>query len=189
MKICLFTYGEFRTFQVNLENNLNTLKYTIFDGNEVDVFIVSQRSGNYSPDNETTIKLIFENFNCNVRFIKYWDDLQPYHKTEQINHYTYNSKCIHKNGKHPFTANLWYRRYITNTLVNEYMEQHNIHYDLHMFIRLFDTTIKCNLSQDIISSTILSCPENKVFMSIDTIFIGKKDTINTIFLFGKEFPL
>jgi len=83
IKLCLFTYGEFRTFQINLENNLNVLKDTVFNGNEVDIFIVSQRSGNYSTENELNIKCIFEKYNCNVKFIKYWEDLHSYHETEK----------------------------------------------------------------------------------------------------------
>ena len=141
-------------------------------------------------EDEEKIINIFNKYKCNVKFIKFWEDLQDYHSKETINMNNYDKNCKHVYGKDSFTSNLWYRRFISNKIKNEYCLANKLEYDLHMFIRLFDTTIKQNLKDEIIKDKIEDCiKNNKLLMSIDTIFIGKKSIIDEVFSFGENFQV
>jgi len=187
MRYCIFIYGQFRSFVYNLENNLNSIYESILKNNDIDVFILTDKQGNYSADAEDMIGLIFEKYKCNVKFIKYWEDCTEYHNKEQINQDKYNRICKHNGGKHHFTSNMWYRRYVANELKNKYCVANNLTYDLHMFMRLFDITVQPNLPDLLIKSEIESCiNSDKLLMSIDTIFIGKLEIIDKVFKFGEN---
>jgi len=190
MKYAILIYGQFRTFEHNLENNLKAIQESILKNNEICIYIVTDRKGNYSKNNEEKIINIFNKYKCNVKFIKFWEDLQDYHSKETINMNNYDKNCKHVYGKDSFTSNLWYRRFISNKIKNEYCLANKLEYDLHMFIRLFDTTIKQNLKDEIIKDKIEDCiKNNKLLMSIDTIFIGKKSIIDEVFSFGENFQV
>ena len=187
MRYCIFVYGQFRSFLHNLENNLTRIYDSIIKHNTVDVFILTDKKGNYTANNEDLIRLIFEKYKCNVKFIKFWEDYQEHHDKEQEIETKYNVSCKHQNGKLYFTPNLWYRRYLANELKNQYCVANNLTYDLHMFIRLFDITIQLNQSDLIIKTEIERCIEyEKLLMSIDTIFIGNLQLINKVFCFGRD---
>ena len=190
MKYAIIVFGQYRSFSHNLETNLKEIKNSLLDGNDIDVYIVSDKCGNYSQKNTDKICNTFKKYNCNVKFIKLWENLNKYHEHEKDNKVSYDKNCKHRGGKHHFTSNLWYRRYVTNKIVNEYISENDLKYDLHMFIRLFDITIRKNVSDIDIKNRIKNCIENnKLLMSIDTIFIGTKNIINKVFSFGKEFNL
>jgi len=187
MRYCIFIYGQFRSFIHNLEKNLDCIYESIIKNNSIDVFILTDKQGNYSAENEDMIRVIFEKYHCNVKFIKFWEDCQEYHNKEQINQNKYNLTCRHNRGKHHFTANLWYRRYVTNELKNKYCDDNDLTYDLHMFMRLFDINMKTNLSDTVIRQEIEHCVQSdKLLLSIDTIFIGKKHIIDKVFSFGEH---
>ena len=50
MKISLCMFGQYRTFKLNLENNLINLKDNILKNNIIDIYILTDKkeSGNYS---------------------------------------------------------------------------------------------------------------------------------------------
>jgi predicted O-methyltransferase YrrM len=187
-KYSIMVFGQFRSYKANLEKNLKDIYETFIKNNIIDVYILTDKksSGNYSKENENEIINIFKKYNCNIVFIKYWEDLPQYHHQETINNLQYMANCKHTKGKNNFTSNLWYRRYILNELKNDYKKK----YDLDMFIRLFDIKLKPLKNDIIIKDQILSCINTpKLLMSIDTIFIGNKTVIDNLFSFGKEFNL
>ena len=190
MKYAIFIYGQFRTFEKNLEHNLKEIYNSIIENNLVDIFILTDTGGNYSDDNANKIKKIFEQYNCNVKFIKLWEEQYKFHLKEMKTSTNYIDLCKEKKGYHIFTANLWYRRYVTNILVNNFCNEHNINYDLHMFMRLFDIRIDKNNNDIFIKNNIEKCLKEEILlMSIDTIFIGKKNIIDYIFSFGENFNI
>ena len=190
MKYCINIFGQFRTFKLNLEANLEVLYDSIIKDNEIDIFILTDKCGNYSIENEEIMFKIFNKYNCNIKFIKFWENCSQYHEQEKKVENNYKNNCKHNRGKQKFTANLWYRRHILNELKNKYCSENNIKYDLHIFIRLFDIIIKPNLNNQIIRNQIEKCLyENKLLMSIDTIFIGNKEITDYIFSFGENFNL
>lgn len=190
MKYAIIIYGQYRSFDCNLEKNLEEINTPILRGNIVDIYIITDKSGNYSTQNTNKIISTFKKYNCDVKFVKVWEDLYEYHKYEKENKMNYDKQCKHSYGKHNFTSNLWYRRYVTNKIVNEYMNENNLIYDIHMFMRLFDITIKKNISDFHIKDTIESIVENdKLLMSIDTVFIAPKDILDKVFSFGKCFNI
>ena len=187
MKYAFFFYGQFRSFKYNLENNLQEIYEPIIKNNTIDVFIVTNKEGNYSKENEKEIVNIFNKYNCCVKFIKFWEDLTEYHEKEIQNKRNYFANCRHQFGRIDFTTSLWFRRYVNNKIKNEYCKQHNLEYDLHMFIRLFDMKIKKHQTDIFIKNKIEECCiSNKMLASICTIFIGNKEIVDKVFEFGKE---
>lgn len=179
MRIALLIFGQFRSYKKNLKENLKNIKF-ITENNEIDIFILSDKKGNYSESNEKEIRDILKDFN--IKFIKYWEDLKEYHDKENENKKRYDNSCIHKKGRHPFTSNLWFRRFILNNLKNNYCKENNITHDLILFARLFDTSIKLlKEDKDILKN------HNKLYFCIDTLFLSRSAIINKLFEFGKKF--
>ena len=192
MKISLCMFGQYRTFKLNLENNLINLKDNILKNNIIDIYILTDKkeSGNYSIKNEKIIIDLFNKYNCNIEKIYYWEDLSDYYNSDIRNKIQYDNNIRHTKGADKFTSNLWYRKYLLNKLKNEYCELNNKSYDCHMFIRLFDTQITLSKSNDYIIKNLENYLNNNYLLfSGDLIHIGKKDTIDKMFEFGKEFCL
>ena len=188
MNYAIVVYGQYRSFAKNLKRNLEEIKVPILNGNTVDVYIVTDRGGNYSEDNTARIISTFKEYGCNVRFVRLWEDLGEYHAQEKENARNYDGDCKHAYGKLAFTSNLWFRRYVTNSIVNEYIDANNLQYDLHMFMRLFDIELKQNAPGRVIRKAIESCiTTSRLLMSIDTIFIAPKHIIDAVFSFGESF--
>ena len=118
MKIAILIFGQFRSYKKNLIKNLDNLKENLLENNDIDVYILTDEKGNYSKDNENEIKTIFEKYNCNIKLLEKWENLLEYHERDKILHNYYTNNIRHKGGYHPFTANLWYRRYILSQLVS-----------------------------------------------------------------------
>tara|TARA_B110000858_G_scaffold116996_1_gene133590 strand:+ start:1116 stop:1925 length:810 start_codon:yes stop_codon:yes gene_type:complete len=190
MKYAIFIYGQYRSFKYNLENNLKEIEESILKNNEIDIYILTNRQGNFSEINSEIIINIFKKYLCNVKFIKIWEDLYEWHDKEKINKQNFDKNCKHEYGKDTFTSNLWFRMYVCNKIINDYCLKNNLKYDLHMFMRLFDTKIKKYSSDELIREKIESCTiNNNLLMSIDTIFIGNKNVIDNVFSFGENFYL
>ena len=181
MKIAILIFGQFRSYKKNLRENLKNIKF-ITDNNEIDIFILTDKKGNYSENNENEIKDILKDFD--IKFIKYWEDLVEFHNDEIENKKRYDNSCKHKKGKHPFTSNLWFRRYILNKLKNNYCKENNISHDLILFARLFDTSIKL-IKED---KNILK-PSDKLYMATDTFFLCNPKIYDNLMKFGKSFPI
>jgi hypothetical protein len=189
MKISFLIFGQFRTFKINLESNLKNIYNSIIDGNEIDVFILTDKKikGNYSKENLNNIIEIFKKFNCNIGFIKYWEDLKLYYEKDDLIQEQYNKECKHNKGQDKFVKRVWYRTYLLNKFKNKFSKENNKNYDLNIYIRPFDMTINPLKSNEVIKKKIKDCLVNeKLLMSIDTIFIGNNKVINKLFDFGKE---
>jgi hypothetical protein len=189
MRIALQIFGQYRSYKRNLEKNLTNIQPSILQNNEVEAFILTDKNKNsfYSKDNENEIVEILKKFNIKVIFIKLWEDsTNDIFETEEKLQLAYINACKNKKGFNVFTPNLWYRRYILNKMKNDYISENNLQpYDIHIFARLFDITISTNATNKHISDKVSKCKnENILLMSIDTIFIGNKAVIDTLFDFG-----
>lgn len=174
-EIALFMYGQYRSYKLNLENNINELS-GIFNKYFVNVFILTDKD----PENENEVRNIFLKNNCNICFIKYIDDFD-FSSVEDANEQRYQSKP--GLGKNKFVAKLMYRKYLINKLKNEYIETNKMNIHIHFYVRLFDTIIKLNTNVD------YSLEEADLYGSHDTFYFGKRECIDYLFDFGKDLKL
>lgn len=191
--IALFCYGQFRSYEKNLEKNLKQLDF-IISKNDIHVFILSDKliNGNYSKENEEKIISIFNKYKCIVHFIKYVEDIKEYDKNkEDLIDYTYNNKTITGKGASPFVSKLIHRKYLINILKNNYIENNNIHIDLHFYCRIFDVIIVKNNKEDFINYNFNKLYKNSdlILGSNDHIYIGHKESIDFLFNLGKDFAI
>lgn len=177
--IALLCYGQFRNFQDNLINNLKALE-PILKTHNVYVFILSNKQGgNYSPENELSIRKILDGFYVNVWFdyIENYDDTEEKKTAEK-----YYSSIKNTNGSNPFVPNLIYRCYLLNKLKNEYLQKTQIHIDLTVYCRLFDINILPNLPFHEISEQVDLCYQDSIlYGSSDTFFIGSSSAMDYLF--------
>lgn len=176
MTICLQIFGEFRSFQKNLRKNILELK-KIYDS-PFDIYILSDKSGNYSTENERKIRKIFVETNCKVKMLKYWDELEEHHSIENDIQQAFDKECLHKRGYHPFMKKMWYRRYVLNSLVKE-------EYETYIFARLFDTEIYLLKNPEYTKTCIDNwLKDDLLVFGLDHFFIGTKKIFNKLFEFG-----
>lgn len=191
--IALFCYGQFRSFEKNLEKNLKQLDF-IISKNNIHVFILSDKllKGNYSKENQEKIINTFNKYKCIVHFIKYIEDIKEYDKNkEDLIDFSYNNKTITGKGVSPFVSKLIYRKYLINILKNNYIEKNNIHIDLHFYYRIFDIIIIKNNKQDFIDYNFnkLYKNTNLILGSNECIYIGDKECLDYLFNLGKDFAI
>ena len=182
MKIAILIFGQFRSYKKNLVKNLDNLKYNLLENNKIGVYILTDEKGNYSKDNENEIKTIFEKYNCNIKLLEKWENLLEYHERDKIIHNYYNNNIRHKGGFHPFTANLWFRRYVLSQLVDE-------KYDIYVMCRLFDTIIEKRKTDDTIKKIIYDNYNDYLFTVSDQLYISSYLIFNKFIKFGNDFPL
>ena len=180
--VALFTYGQFRTFDLNLRNNLEIFHSLIGQYNNIHVFILTSKEeeGNYCLKNEYSIRHIFSSqySGYKLHFIKYVEDFSDEEKDEEL----YISDRFYKNIRTPsglsnnkFIPKLMYRKYIVNKYKNNYIRDHNLHIDIHIYFRLFDMKIsKFNNYINLPNVEELVKDSSVLLGSGDTIFIGTK---------------
>ena len=182
MRVAILIFGQFRSYKKNLVRNLENLKKNLLENNIIDVYILTDKRGNYTLKNENNIRNIFEKYNCNIRLLEKWENLPEYHEKDRILHNHYNNNIKHKGGFHPFTSNLWYRRYVLSQLVNE-------KYDIYVMCRLFDTVIEKRKTDDNIKKIIYDNYNNYLLTASDQLYISNYSIFKKFINFGKDFPL
>jgi mannosyltransferase OCH1-like enzyme len=181
--IALTIYGQFRTYMNNLKYNIQMLT-PLFKNNNIYVFVLSDKlpNGNYSKENEEEIKAIFKQFNFNICFFDYIENHSIIEENEFYNYFFENIK--NKKGlDNPFVPKLIYRKFLLNTIKNEYINKNNIQIDIHISARLFDIIINNNKSFETIETELnkLYTENEYIYGSCDTIFISQQSGINYLF--------
>jgi mannosyltransferase OCH1-like enzyme len=188
--IALLIYGQFRTYKNNLRQNIISL-WPIFENKIVYVFILSDKNiqGNYSSNNEKEILDIFNEFNFNVQFLYYIEDI--INTDEKI--YCDNFYQIIKNNdeiSNNFVPNLMYRKYLLNKLACDYIKFNKLTIDVFLYARLFDMKISyiknikgCYVDFDKIKNYIYYLLEDKnnIIGSSDALFMGSQEGIQNLF--------
>jgi mannosyltransferase OCH1-like enzyme len=188
--IALLIYGQFRTYKYNLRQNIISL-WPIFENKNVYVFILSDKNkqGNYSSNNEKEVLDIFNEFNFNVQFLYYIEDIID---TQEKNYCdSFYQTIKHQLGvSNKFVPNLMYRKYLLNKLACDYIKFNKLTIDVFLYARLFDmkisyiTNIKgCYVDFDKIKNCIYYLLEDKnnIIGSSDTLFMGSQEGIQNLF--------
>ena len=190
--IALMVYGQFRTFEQNLINNIDALM-PIFEYNHVTVFILSDKKeeGNYSLQNENRIVDMFRSKNINIGFIKFVEDYDISNEETDISNKFHNN-VKHKLGiQNEFIPKLIYRTYLLNQLKNEYVENNMMTFNLTIYCRMFDMNITQNINSNYIKNKIHNLYNNPklIACSADTFFIGSKEGIDHVFNLSNKIKL
>jgi len=196
-KIALMIFGQFRSYAVNLKENIKMLA-PLFNNNIVYVFILSDKLGNYSKENEKEIRNILNDFGFIICFFDYVENFENnYLLTEQAVYDSYFKNLKHNNGAdNSFIPKLMYRKFILNEIKNKYCEKHNLNINLHVFGRLFDIIIKhpihilsplnnmLKIKYEINKLLICSSFAFTILGSSDTLFIGNKEPMDYLLKCG-----
>lgn len=188
MKICILINGHYRSFDKNLEHNLLQLYPFLLKNNEIDVYILSFKTQNYSEKNQELMINIFKKYGCIVKYIFYWEDLEIFHKKSQEIEHIYQNESKHKRGIFPNVGNIYHQRYILNLIKNQICDTV---YNLVFYIRLFDTII--NIVQPVIENYIEYnlnlCINHDFLLGCFEFYIGKPLIIDKLFESGNKFEL
>ena len=184
--VTVMVYGQFRSYKLNINNNLQLL-YDIFDSNTNFLFFIlsdKEEKGNYSQFNENNIKQIIENNpNNKIAYFNYIENISDCLKKEDlINSQFYKTiKYSYGTENNTFMGTLLYRKYLLNKIKNNFLKDNNIQTEYQVFLRLFDINIEkignYNFFKHIDDKSIVG--------SLDTIFIGKKESIDFLFNISK----
>lgn len=184
LKHALQIYGGFRTFKKYLPQILSLIGFEKYD---FDIFILSERKGNYSVENEQIIRDICTvNGTCKIVSFQYFDDYPEQVKKKEDEHFRYYEKClgeamktIHKNPvSNAFVTRLWYRRYLNNQMRIEHERSTGTRY--RWVIRTRFDIGRNNSTKPITMNPLFEQPpqENMIHGISDTISCGSPDVIN-----------
>lgn len=186
--IAVMVYGQFRSFEKNIENNLKFLYEFFGENNNFLFFILTDKksSGNYSLENELKIRKIIENkANHRIMFLRYVESYRDFEYKENKVHEGFYNNIMHQTGVGGSTniGKLTYKKSFLNNLKNKYLKEVGLDIKYHIFIRLFDITIK-----KISDYNFLPLINDKSIVgSLDTIFIGTKKSIDFLLNLDKLF--
>lgn len=188
MNIAVLVFGQFRSAEEYIENNLQQLKLLCSDKNiNYDIYILTDKleSGNYSKELETHLKTIIASHGFTIKMLEYWEDFQDCYTIEEIlkNHMKHISNYT-LDISEVWASCLWYRRYILWKRFECISNILNKNYDYVVFTRLFDTNMKCIKS---LYPTFIK-PESKdtLYFCIDTFFFSSPSTMKNVFMFGSS---
>jgi len=180
--IAVLVYGQFRSFKLNLLNNLHEL----FDEVSSDIhfyFLTEncQEYQDYEKNKAEVFRIINEyknpkNIMCEVKYFEHLDSSIYYSSVieQQICEDYNNIQTPYK--KDVFTPKLIYRRCLINEIMNRETGNSQIKYDKVIFARLFDAIFKRCKSLEFINDV----NDNKIYFGVDTLFLGKQDDMNIL---------
>jgi len=175
----ILIYGEFRTFETNLKENIRELFGEL--NKPVHFYILTEDCQDYEIKKNKVIGIIEDSgYEVNGRYeVKYFENMKTC-KDYDINfeNEIYNDyyHIPYDKVRDDFTPKLFYRRCLINKIMNNF----GIKYDKVFFVRLFDVIFKRAKSLDFFNNI----HDNKIYYSVDTFFISTQENINIFFNFN-----
>lgn len=184
MNIAVLVFGQFRSAEEIIENNLEQLKlmfsplYCTFD-----IYVLTDKleSGNYSTELESRLKKIITDRGFRIQMFEYWEDFQECYAMEDIlkQHMKYISNDYLELGA-DYATSLSYRRYI---LWKRFQSiSINKTYDFLVFDRMFDIVKK--VLRPMLPLLKEKASQETLYFFMDTFFIGTPNIMKQFFLFG-----
>jgi hypothetical protein len=172
MAIAVSCYGEFRSFHLNLLNNLHELFDEVIYPLHFYI-LTSTYTSDFEEKKQQVISIIHEhNPNNKIMFFESIDTTQFYNIDEEerlVNDYN-SIQCPQE--KLVFTPRLIYRKFLIDKIINQFDEK----YKKVIHVRLFDTVI----TRDKSLSFINDVNDNNVYYGSCELLIGKQDDINMV---------
>jgi hypothetical protein len=171
--IAVLLYGEFRTYMINLEENLKQLFNDVHC--EIHFYILTENCDNFYKHKQQVSDII-NKFGYKINYFEQLKDCTCYDSDLENNLYADFVSIVFPGQRDLFTPKLLYRRTVINKVLNEYADSHNLQYTRVMFVRLFDTVIYKNKSLH-----FLNTQDDILYYGTDFIFIGNMNIINNLF--------
>ena len=170
-------YGEFRTFEINLKENIRELFSEL--NKPLHFYILTEDCQDYEIKKNKVIGIIEDSgYEVNGRYeVKYFENMKTCKdydinsETEIYNDY-YNIQ--YDKQRDDFTPKLFYRRCLINKIMNNF----EIKYEKVIFARLFDVIFKRIKNLDFFNN---AHDNNNIYYSVDTFFISSQKNINIFF--------
>lgn len=170
-------YGEFRTFEINLKDNIREL-FSELD-KPLHFYILTEDCSDYEIKKNKVIGIIEDSgYEVNGRYqVKYFENMKTCKDYDiAIENEIYNDyyNIPYDKERDDFTPKLFYRR----CLINKIMNNSGIKYDKVIFARLFDVIFKRIKSLNFFNNRD---DNNNIYYSVDTFFISSQKNINIFF--------
>jgi len=174
-KLAVVIYGEFRTFDINLEENLNELFGEIADPSIIHFYILTELTPGFTEEKEAICNII-KNFGSRIIYFETIDSCSYYDsELEQkiVDDYKIIPDDRHRDS---FTPRLYYRRCLVYQIMNTLSLENP--YDRIVSARPFDMIYRRFKSMSTVyeNSDIL-------YYSVDSLFIGSPNNMNKLFTF------
>jgi hypothetical protein len=160
----------------NIDLFIEIKNFVIVIENKIKSGISGNREDGYSQLKKYVRKAEEHALNCEIKYFENIDTSNYYNSiiedkicADYFNIQTQYDKDI-------FTPKLIYRRCLMNEIMNKEMIGSQVTYDKVIFARLFDVIYKRCKSFDFINDI----NDNKLYFSVDTLFIGKQEDINIL---------
>jgi len=166
--IAVLIYGEFRTYNINLKENLTQLFGEISDPGLLHFYILTP---DVHAEKEAVAKIITD-FGSSIHYFETMDSCSQYNpEIEQkiVDDYT---QIAYNRAKDLFTPRLYYRR----CLIHDIMKTHKkVSYDRVMLVRPFDMVYQRCKSMSYVYDTPL------LYYGVDSLFIGSPTDMDHLF--------
>lgn len=176
--IAVVIYGEFRTFEINLKENLKELfgEVTI----PLHFYILTENCQEYESKKKRVQDIISE-FGYEIKYFEKLDDCNYFDKEAEDSIYNDFHSIQYNGSRDDFTPRLFYRRCLVNKIMNHISSETGRIYSKVVSVRLFDMIFK-----RFRSLSFLNIPEyTAVYYAVDSLFIGTPVAINLIFKINK----
>ena len=179
----LIIYGQIRTFEICLNSILNYIEYNKY---KYDVYLLIDRHNDiyYNEKNLLLLKNMLNE--KNIKMLLYVDNIINIENEDRqvIKYFKMVDEIIKVNGdviKNSFVTRLYNRRYKFINIVNRYIKDKNLYYERCIFTR-FDINL-----EKYINDNINIIDNTKLYISFDTLFIGKIEDMVNIFKFSNNY--
>lgn len=171
--IAVVVYGEFRTFEINLKENLKELfgEVTI----PLHFYILTENCQEYESKKKRVEDIISE-FGHEIKYFEKLDECKYYNKEVEDGIYNDFHSIQYNGSRDDFTPRLFYRRCLVNQIMNHISNERGVIYSKVVSMRIFDMIFK-----RFRSLSFLNIPEyTAVYYAVDSLFIGTPEAINLI---------
>ena len=171
----VIVYGEFRTFEVNLRENLKELFGEI--AGPIHFYILTEDCDGYADKKKQVIDII-SGFGYNIMYFERISECSLYDsEVENSICLDYHSIPSHQ-SRDAFTPKLYYRKALINQVMNSLTKTNGFTYDKVVSVRLFDMIYKRCKSLSFLNK---GDDEHFLYYGVDSLFIGSKSIINKLY--------
>lgn len=172
--IAVVIYGEFRTFEINLKENLKELfgEVTL----PLHFYILTEKCEEYESKKKRVQDIISE-FGYEIKYFENIDESTYYDKEVEDGIYNDFHSIQYNGNRDDFTPRLFYRRCLVNKIMNQISHEKSFIYSKVVSVRIFDMIFK-----RFRSLSFLNNPDyTALYYAVDSLFIGEPGAINLIF--------
>jgi hypothetical protein len=173
----VIVYGEFRTYDINLRENLKEL-FGEFKC-PIHFYILTEDCDDYETKKQD-ICGILKRPHCKVLYFEKINTCELYDKEEEDRVCADYFAIPGPPDRDVFTPRLYYRKGLVNKVMNAYAQANGFTYEKVFSVRLFDMIIKRCRSLCFLQETVTE-DQDKLYYGVDNLFIGSPAIINELY--------